>query len=71
MKNQLHVGTKADLSFNLRHFWPMKLFRWPRLQRKMDCHFKISGAVHTWENWFIQKITVYYRRKAKIVERQK
>ena len=27
MKNQLHVGTKADLSFNLRHFWPMKSFR--------------------------------------------
>ena len=22
-KNQLHVGTKADLSFNLRHFWPI------------------------------------------------
>ena len=27
MKNQLHVGTKVDLSFNLRHFRPMKLFR--------------------------------------------
>ena len=23
MKIQLDVGTKADLSFNLRHFWPM------------------------------------------------
>ena len=45
MKNQLHVGTKADLSFNLRHFWPMKSFRRPRLYRKTDCHFKISGAV--------------------------
>ena len=42
---QLHVGTKADLSFNLRHFWPMKSFRRPRLQRKTDCHFKISGAI--------------------------
>ena len=27
MKIQLHVGRKADLSFNLRHFWPMKSFR--------------------------------------------
>ena len=27
MENQHHVGTKADLSFNLRHFWPMKSFR--------------------------------------------
>ena len=26
MKIQLHVGTKADLNFNLRHFWPMKSF---------------------------------------------
>ena len=24
MKIQLHVGTKADLSFNLRYFWLMK-----------------------------------------------
>ena len=45
MKIQLHVGTKADLSFNLRHFWPMKSFRRPRLQRKTDCQFKISDAV--------------------------
>ena len=30
MKNQLHVGKKADLSFNLRHLWPMKSFRRPR-----------------------------------------
>ena len=45
MKIQLHVGTKADLSFNLRLFWPMKSFRRPRLQRKTDCYFKISGAV--------------------------
>ena len=30
MTNQLHVGTKADLSFYLRHFWPMKSFRRPR-----------------------------------------
>ena len=46
MKIQLHVGTKADLRFNLRHFWPMKSFRRPRLQRKTDYHFKISGAIH-------------------------
>ena len=46
MKHQFHVGTKADLSFNLRHFWPMKSFRRPRLQRKTDSHFKISDAVH-------------------------
>ena len=46
MKIQLHVGTKADLSFNLRHFWSMKSFRRPRFQRKTDCHFKISYAVH-------------------------
>ena len=46
MKIQLHVGTKADLSFNFRHFWPMKSFRRPRLSRKTDCHFKISDAVH-------------------------
>ena len=45
MKNQLHVGTKTDLSFNLRHFWPKKSFRRPRLQRKTDCHFKISDDV--------------------------
>ena len=45
MKIQLHVGTKADLSFNLRHFWPMKSFRWPRFYRKTDWHFKISDAV--------------------------
>ena len=44
MKIQLHVGTKADLSFNLRHFWPMKSFRRPRLYRKTDYHFKISGV---------------------------
>ena len=24
----------------------MKSFRWPRLQRKAYCHFKISGAIH-------------------------
>ena len=42
----LFNGKKADLSFNLRHFWPMKLFRRPRLYRKTDCHFKISGTVH-------------------------
>ena len=49
MKIQLHVGTKKDLSFHLRHFydfWPMKSFRRPRLYRKTDCHFKISGAIH-------------------------
>ena len=46
MKNQLHIDTKADLSFNLRHFWPMKSYRRPRLQRKTDSHFKISDAVH-------------------------
>ena len=40
MKIQLHVvGTKADLCFNLRHFWTMKSFM-------TDCHFMISGAVH-------------------------
>ena len=48
MKIQLHVGTKADLSFNLRHFWPMKSFRRPRLYRKTDCHFKISDAIGSW-----------------------
>ena len=26
MTNPLHVGTKAYLSFNLRHFWPMKIW---------------------------------------------
>ena len=25
MKIQLHIGAKADLSFTLTHFWPMKL----------------------------------------------
>ena len=46
MKIQLHVGTKTDLSFYLRHFWPMKSFRQPRLKRKTDCHFKIpAGAI--------------------------
>ena len=62
MKIQLHVGTKADLTFNLRHFWPMKSFRRPRLKRKTDCHFKISGTVpalkttkysHLWNLCFI------------------
>ena len=48
MENQLHVGSKADLSFNLRHFRPMKSFRWPRFQRKTNCFFKISGAIHTY-----------------------
>ena len=47
MKIQLHVGTEADISFNLRHFWPMKSFRRPTLQRKTNCHFKISGAIQT------------------------
>ena len=42
MKNQLHVGMKADLSFNSRHFWPMKSFRRTRFYRKTDCFFKIS-----------------------------
>ena len=45
MKNQLHVGTKADLSFNLRHFWPMKSFRRLSFWRKTDCFCKISDAV--------------------------
>ena len=45
MKNQLHVRLKADLSFNLRHIWPMKSFRRPRFFRKTDWHFKISDAV--------------------------
>ena len=45
MKNQLHVGMKADLSFNLRHFWPMKSFRRQRFQRKTDCFFQISDTV--------------------------
>ena len=30
LKIQLHVDAKADLNFNLRHFWPMKSFRRPR-----------------------------------------
>ena len=47
MKVQLHIGTKADLSFKLRHFWPMKSFR--RLDyKKTDCHFKISGATYAY-----------------------
>ena len=45
MKIQLHVGTKTDLSFNFRHFWPMKSFRWPRFQRKTDYFLKISDAI--------------------------
>ena len=46
MKNQLHIGMKDDLSFNLRHFWPIKSFRGPRFYRKTDCFFKISDAIH-------------------------
>ena len=49
MKNQLHVGMKADLGFNLGHFWPMKSFRRPRFWRKTDCFFKISDAIHIYE----------------------
>ena len=47
MKNQLHVGTKADLSFNLRHFWPINRSDGRDYREKTDCHFKISDAVHT------------------------
>ena len=35
MKNQLHVGTKADLSFDLRHFWPMKSFKGQDFREKL------------------------------------
>ena len=33
-KFKLHVGMKEDLSFNLRHFWPMKSFRRLRFPRE-------------------------------------
>ena len=40
MTNQLQVGTKADLSFNLRDFWPMKSFRRPRFLEKNGLSFQ-------------------------------
>ena len=46
MEYQLHVGMKADLSFKMRYFWPMKSFRRPRFLRKTNCFFKISDAIH-------------------------
>ena len=45
MKIQLDVGMKVCWYEGMRHFWPIKSFRRPRLYRKTDCHFKISGAV--------------------------
>ena len=64
MEIQLHVGKKADLSFNLRHFQPMKLFKRPRLQRKTDCHLKISGAIHAPKNILSGKNSYFPKERA-------
>ena len=49
MKNQLQVGTKADLSFNLRHFRPIKSFRRPRFLEKNGLFFQ-----YFWHRTYIQ-----------------
>ena len=40
MKNQLHVSTKVDLSFNLRHFLPMKLIQTAEIIKKNGLLFQ-------------------------------
>ena len=58
MKNQLQVGTKTALSFNLRHFWLMKLFRRPRFQRKTDCFSRFLVSYFFILNFNLAKCTV-------------
>ena len=60
MKNQLHVGTKADLSFNLRYFWPMKSLGLPRFLKKLIVFFKISDAIQFLNSFKSSPIIIKY-----------
>ena len=40
MKIQLHVGTKTNLSFNLRHFWPIKIVQTAEIIEKNGLSFQ-------------------------------